>query len=369
MRSRIGAPWLAAGYGCLLLPLLVDSPFWLGVAVLFFVYGSINLGWALLIGTAGIFTFAPLAIVGISGYTAAVLAHEGVTDNPLVLLAAATVTGSAVGLLVSLPALRLKGVYFALLTLGLSEIARSVATGRDELGGSTGLSGLPRLVPTDLALDTAAKYGYYAALVVLLGAVLLHRRVSEGRLGLLLRTSRESEPFADSLGISLASTRAAVLTATGALFGLVGGFYVLYYGSISPQIFGTDRLLLLLAMIVVGGTESAGGVLAGTALLLFIDQRFVEYGSWRFIAEALVMLVVVLIAPRGLGGLIGKAKRSGADSAATDNRAIGSSAKPDAPSKIGSLTIEEQPTREARDGDPPAGPRHLQQGRLGSPPL
>lgn len=348
--------WLAALYAALLVPLLIDSPYWLGVAVLFFVYGAINLGWALLIGTAGILTFAPLAIVGISGYTAAVLAREGVTTSPVLLILAAAAAGGLVGLAVSLPALRLKGVYFALLTLGLGEIARTVVAGSDALGGSTGLSGVPRLVPVDIDLSTAAKYGYYAGLALLIGAVVCHRYVANGRLGLLLRTSRESEDFADSLGIGLARTRAAVLAVTGGLFGTVGGFYVAYYGSISPQIFGTDRLLLLLAMVVVGGSESAAGVLGGTALLLVIDQAFVEYGSWRFIAEALVMLAVILLSPRGLAGML-PSRKSRTDALPPDDASKAAASVRGGKSEIDTVTIDGQSTREAVHADRAALPK------------
>ena len=94
-----------------------------------------------------------------------------------------------------------------------------------------------------------------------------------------------------------------MLAISSAVLGLVGAFYVCFYRGISPAIFDFNTLLLLFAMIVVGGLGSRRGVLLGTAVLLFINQYYLQSGPARLIGIALLMLLVTLFTRRGLIGV------------------------------------------------------------------
>jgi branched-chain amino acid transport system permease protein len=208
------------------------------------------------------------------------------------------------GLLVTIPAVRLRGVYFALLTFGLASLFSSYANVTDALGGAQGLYGADSFVPQgELGTRTGALIASYAGLLLLVVALIAHRWVDDGRLGLLLRTARESEPFARALGIDIVRARLAVLAISSAVLGLVGAFYVCFYRGISPAIFDFGTLLLLFAMIVVGGLGSRRGVLLGTAVLLFISEYFLQAGPARLIVIALLMLLITLFTRRGLVGI------------------------------------------------------------------
>ena len=112
-------------------------------------------------------------------------------------------------------------------------------------------------------------------------ALLVYWWVSSGRLGLRLRTARESEPVAQALGIDIPRARLAVFVITAAVLGLVGAFRASYDAGANKSVFDFSTLLLLFAMIVVGGINSAKGILLGTALLQFIEQHFVSWGAPR----------------------------------------------------------------------------------------
>jgi branched-chain amino acid transport system permease protein len=287
----------------LFLPLTFGGLGFLSDLALFAVYASANLMWSLVLGTAGIYSFATFAIVGASGYAAAYLSVAHGLPWPAMLVAG-TVAGLVLGLLVTIPAVRLRGVYFALLTFGLASLFSSYAAVTDALGGAQGLYGAGSFIPEgDVGTRTGALIGSYAGLLLLIVAVIVHRVVDDGRLGLLLRTARESEPFAQALGIDIVRARLTVLAISSAVLGLVGAFYVCFYRGISPGIFDFGTLLLLFAMIVVGGIGSRRGVLLGTALLLFINEYFLQSGPARLIAIALLMLLVTLFATRGLVGI------------------------------------------------------------------
>ena len=287
----------------LFLPLTFGGLGFLSDLGLFTVYASANLMWTLVLGTAGIYSFATFAIAGASGYCAGYLSVAHGWPWPAMLVAG-IVVGCLLGLAVAVPAVRLRGVYFALLTFGLASLFSSYVTVTDAVGGAQGLYGADSFIPQgELGTRVGALVGSYAGLLLLIVAVVVHRLVDDGRLGLLLRTARESEPFARAIGIDVVRARLAVLAISSAVLGLVGAFYVCFYRGISPAIFDFNTLLLLFAMIVVGGLGSRRGVLLGTAVLLFINQYYLQSGPARLIGIALLMLLVTLFTRRGLIGV------------------------------------------------------------------
>jgi branched-chain amino acid transport system permease protein len=297
------------------LPFVFTSDYFGSVAVIFAVYASINLMWMLVIGTAGIFSFATIAIAGFAAYFAAYLGGasragydlEGARALPVVVeVLIAIGAGAAVGALIAAPAIRLRGVYFALFTIGLVETFRAIVVQqRATLGGIEGLYGATTFKKSiQLGTDTGRYIDYFLGLGLVVFCLIVYWLVDGGRLGLLLRTARESEPVARALGISVVRARFAVFVISSAVLGLIGGFYVGFYGGVSPpQLFGFDKLLLLLAMIVVGGLGSAKGAILGTGLLLFIDQYWNDSGASRLVAIGIIMLAVTLGTSRGLVGL------------------------------------------------------------------
>ena len=298
--------WLPALSVAVALPLITGDTYFLGVCVVFAIYASINLMWTLVIGTAGLLSFATLAIVGGSAYFAGYQAKVHHLSWPIMLVIAAG-AGAVAGLVVAAPAIRLRSVYFALLTLGLVQLADSYVEQNRALGGAQGLVGVPGFIPVkDFGTARGAAIGYYAGIALLGLCLSVFWAVDRRRLGLVLRTARDSEPIAGALGIDIVRVRLTVFVASSAMLGLVGGFYAAYYANVSPGIFSFDTLLLLLAMMVIGGLSSARGVVLGTALLLFIDQRFLNTGPWRLIAVGIVMLLITLFAADGLVGIPGQ---------------------------------------------------------------
>jgi branched-chain amino acid transport system permease protein len=303
--------WPAAFTAAIVLPFVITSDYFTSIAVLAGLYIAINLMWTLVLGTAGIYSFATLAIVGVAAYAAAYVGagsrtlefeQEGWPIWAMLLVAGGI--GTVFGLLVAAPAIRLRGVYFALLTFGLVELCRSFVLNSDTFGKATGLSRTNRFVPSgDLGTDRARLTLYFIAMGIAVFALLVYWAIDRGKLGLLLRAARESEPLSRSLGIDVSLARMAVFAISSAVLGLIGGMYTGIYGSISPTIFAFDTLLLLFAMMVVGGLRSDRGVILGVCALLLIDQKLLGLGAMRLIVIGCIMLVIVLFAHGGLAGL------------------------------------------------------------------
>jgi branched-chain amino acid transport system permease protein len=243
----------------------------------------------------------------ISGGSQAGTDIEGARSlNIVLVLLAAAAFGAIIGAIIAAPTIRLRGVYFALFTIGLAEVGRAIVKQHDALGKAEGLFGGARFLSEDqFTTRTGRTIQFFVGLALIAFCLLVYKLVAGGRLGLLLRTARESEDVARALGIDVVRARFAVFIISSAVLGLVGGFYTGYFGGASLTIFDFNTLLLLLAMIVVGGIFSAKGAIVGTALLLYIDRTYADFSTpaWRFVWIGIIMYGVTIGTTRGLVGV------------------------------------------------------------------
>lgn len=300
--------WSVGLLALLLLPIGVSTDRFYTMFGIICIYAAINVMWTLIIGTAGLQSFATLATVGVGAYGAGYLSVTYGIPWPAMLIVGA-ILGGVMGWLISLPARRLDGLYYALLTLGLSEFMRNFVTQSDALGGkfNGALFGVARIVPADLLTSSAGQaLLYITAFIALLITLGVFRWVNGGRTGILLRTaatSKEDEAFASALGIDFNKERTRVFIIASAMLGFLGAFYATYIGGTSLQIFSLELLLLLLAMIVIGGLGRSEGAVVGTVIVVGITQWFTDWGPWRIMLVGALALASVLFTRNGLFGL------------------------------------------------------------------
>lgn len=287
-----------------LLGVAMESTNLLAAASVFALYAAINLVWMLVIGTAGIFSLATLAIVGSAAYAGAWLSITyGLPWWGMVMVG--TVVGTVFGALVAIPASRLEGFYYALLTMGLVEMLRVSVVQSKALGSATGgLFGADSYVPDSFSETQALIFSYGCCFVVMLCALALYRWVNGNRLGRLLRCAPEKqEAFAVACGIDYQRARTQVFLISSAALGAIGGFYAAHFQGASPSLFSIDQLMLLMAMIVIGGLGRAEGAVVGTLLVVAIDKLLVDLGPMRLVLVAALMLGTVLFTHNGLFGI------------------------------------------------------------------
>jgi len=300
--------WIVGLAALLLLPLGVGNQRFLALFGIVCIYAAINVMWTLIIGTAGLQSFATLATVGVGAYGGAYLAITYNIPWPLMLIIGG-VFGGLMGFLISLPARRLDGLYYALLTLGLSEFMRNFVTQSDALGGkfNGALFGVPTIIKSSMMQSRLGQsLAFATTFILLLGALAVFRWINGGRIGLMLKTaatSKEDEAFASAIGIDFTRARTWVFIVASAALGFIGAFYASHIGGTSLQIFSIDLLLLLLAMIVIGGLGKAEGAVVGTVIVVFITQWFVDWGPWRIIVVGVLALLSVLYTRNGIFGL------------------------------------------------------------------
>ena len=296
--------WTVGLLALAIIPPLAAGNSELSAATIFAMYAAINVVWMLTIGTAGIFSLATFAVVGAGAYGSSYLSiYYGLPWWGMLLVS--PLFGLVFGVVVTIPAVRLEGFYYALLTVGINELCRSYVTQSRVLGSANnGLFGTDSFVPAWLSERGGLVLTFYASLVVLLLALTLYRQIDGKRLGRLLRAAPENqEAFAEALGINYRAARIAVFLISSAALGGIGGFYATIYKGASPSLFGLDNLLLLLAMIVIGGIGTTEGAVIGTFIVVLFNQVFIGLGPVRLMLVGLIMLGTVLFLRDGLMGI------------------------------------------------------------------
>jgi branched-chain amino acid transport system permease protein len=296
--------WWTIGLGTLLVttPFLSDQL--LGIAAVFCIFSAINVIWTLIVGAAGIFSLATMAVVGLAGYAAAAANVYLGVPWPLMMPVGALV-GLVFGIFLALPSTRLDGLYYALLTLGIAEICRvSISQIKALAPTNSSINNVDSFIPAALHLQRPGLLlGFFVAFLLLLAALLVFRLVNSERLGLLLQSAREDEAFSEAIGIDYRRARWWVFVLASSALGGIGAFYAMFYRSISLAVFSLDQLLLMFAMIVIGGLGRSEGAVLGTAIVVLIDKGLISLGPLRIILVTAVMIVVALTARDGLTGV------------------------------------------------------------------
>ena len=271
---------------------------------IFGIYAAINICWMLIIGTASIYSLASYSVVGVAAFLTAWLSiHAGMPWWTLPLIG--SVVGLVAGTVIALPAIRLDGFYYALLTLGLNELCRVYTLQSHEFGSATGgLYGADTYIPRNMPQLGQSLLAYYACFLLMVAALLFYRFVNGRRLGRILRMAPEKrEAFAEATGVNYRRARITVFLVSSVALGFIGGFYTAHFRGVSFNIFSFDTVLLGLAMLVIGGIGRVEGAVVGTAIVVLFDKVLIRLGPIRLIIIGLIMLGVVLFLRGGLFGI------------------------------------------------------------------
>src|SRR3984957_5390239 len=295
--------FVALAVGPLFTPIALQNTL-LTAGATFGIYAAISLCWMLVIGTAGIISLATYAVVGTAAFCTAILSIK--FGLPWWLLPPiGTVVGLLFGGFIALPATRLDGFYYALLTLGLNELCRVYFSTSKIFGAATGgLYGADTYIPQNGSQFDQLLISYYACLTLMLLALVFYRLVNGRRLGRILRMAPEKrEGFAEATGVNFRQARVWVFVVSSIALGFVGGFYATNFGGVAFSIFNFDTVLLGVAMLVIGGIGRAEGAVVGTAIVVFLDKVLISLGPIRLILIGIIMLLVVLYLRNGLFGI------------------------------------------------------------------
>lgn len=302
--GRLGAIAQQGRY-LLILPLalfpLVVQDYMIDVAIISGIYIVLALGLNVVVGFAGLLNLGFVAFYAIGAYSYALLnTYLGLGFWACLPLSLAISTLS--GFLLAVPALRLRGDYLAIVTLGFGEIVRLVLNNWDSLTrGPNGISGIAPPSLFGYSLVSLVPYYYFVLFFVIL-SVFAMRRMSESRIGRAWVAIREDEIAASAMGIN-AMLYKLYSFAFGAFWaGLAGCLFSAKMLFVSPESFTFMESVLILCMVILGGLGSIPGVILGALILVSLPEALREVQMYRMLALGSGLVVLMLFRPQGIFG-------------------------------------------------------------------
>ncbi len=278
----------------------------LHVAVMVCIYAILATSFNLLIGFSGLFAFGHAVFYALGAYATAITAIRLHLPFPLPMLIGVLVTG-AVGLAVALPALRISGIYLIITTLSLQVIMVDVIINWTSLtGGPSGISGIP---PIDLFGWKLTQPGEFLPVAAISAGLcfLIARHIGGSPFGRALRAMRENESAATSVGKNIFYMKVAVFGVAASLAAVAGSLFAYYLSYVGADSFQVSETVLILSMVVVGGTGNLVGSVLGAAILVLLPEvlAFVHLpqgiaGQMRLLIYGCVLDSVPGVPPGGI---------------------------------------------------------------------
>ena len=248
-------------------------------------------------GFLGQLVLGHAGFMAIGAYAAALTAiavRDSIGNDLVVFLIAAVsamIFAGLAGLLVGIPALRLRGDYLGIMTLGFGEIVKVILTNLKGLtGGAQGLIGIPRIMDFKLAFFVAV----FAVVVIWL--------FMKSRHGRAILSIREDEIASESVGINLLKYKLMGFMIASSMGGLGGAVFAFKDGFLAPTSFGFVKSIEIFVIVVLGGMGSISGSIIAAAFLISIPELFREFASYRMLAYSTLLVFVMLFRPQGLMG-------------------------------------------------------------------
>jgi branched-chain amino acid transport system permease protein len=297
-------------------------------SVMFFPVGIfvlLAIGLNVVVGAAGMLDLGYIAFFAVGSYTAAVLTTTFAWDA-WIALPVCVVTATVAGLLLGAPTLRLRGDYLAIVTLGFGEIVRIIALNTNALGQSRGINGIKH--PDGFGLETLPYY--YLTLVAIGIGLVVSMRLNGSRVGRAWSAIREDEEAAELMGVPTFNMKLWAFAVGASTSGLAGWIFATKVAYISPDSFPFFFSVTILACVVLGGSGSLPGVVAGGFLIAFLPEYLrkaaagatitrilnrvigshaTDVTDFRVMLFGLAIILVMLFRPRGLiparlGGMV-----------------------------------------------------------------
>jgi branched-chain amino acid transport system permease protein len=292
-------------------------------------FSLMAVGLNVVVGKSGILDLGYVAFFAIGAYTHAVLsAHTSL--NFWEILPFAMGFAMLAGVILGLPALRLRGDYLAIITLGFGEIVRIIAINTPAIGGAAGITGIkgPTSIPLPpiptlsvdsyslgpittphIHLDLPSKIEftvmdprtyYWLTLTILCLVIWGVLRLSHRKPGRAWEAIREDEDVAEFMGVATLKYKLWAFIIGGAVGGIAGAIYASQIRSIQPELFTLNLSIMILACVVFGGMGNIWGVILGAVLLGYIPEKLRFLSDYRIIFFGLLMVVMMNIRPNGL---------------------------------------------------------------------
>lgn len=289
---------------------LVLKDYYIDILIMSGIYILLALGLNIIVGFTGLLNLGFAAFYAIGAYTYAIL-NTKIGLGFWASLPISAFFAAIAGLLLAVPALRLRGDYLAIVTLGFGEIIRLVLNNWDSFtNGPNGITGIAR--PSLMGFAFAQlEYYYYIIFVIVIFAVIVIRRVESSRIGRAWIAIRENEIAALSMGINITKYKLYAFIFGTFWAGVAGMLFSAKMQFVSPESFTFMESILILSMIILGGLGNTYGAIIGAFILVLLPEILREVQLYRMLISGIGLVLLMIFRPQGiLGGVRGVHFRS-----------------------------------------------------------
>ncbi len=281
-----------------LLPLVLTDQYYLRIISIVFMYSIAVLGMNLVLGYCGQFHFGQAGFMAIGAYTTALLLLHTETNFVVALLISGGLALVA-GLLIGIPALRVRSDYLGLVTFAFGEIVRLIIVNSEFTRGPMGLPGIPLPELFGVKIVTPVDF-YYYALVLLVLAYAMCAQVTRSYIGRAWRAIYEDETAAEAMGINTGRYKILAFGLACFLGGIAGAYWATQLRIVTPTMFELDLSVMVIIMLVLGGMGNLPGSIIGAAIMIGATELLRPIADVRSAFIGLVMILVPIFRPQGL---------------------------------------------------------------------
>jgi branched-chain amino acid transport system permease protein len=305
MENRFRSIAIAAFFALLLVfPLVNDDSYARHISIIAIMYAVLGSSWNISLGYGGVFNFAHMAFFAVGAYATGILTKT-FDFSPWLGIPIGIVASVTASVIVCLPVLRLKGIYVILVTFAFGQLCLQIVLNQSDItGGNFGLVQIPPLEFGDFSFRDYQNIGYYyLSLLILAITVVAVTWFARSRFGWQVIALRDNETYAVSRGVPLSRTRLATFAFSAIFPGAIGAVYAQYVRSASPDMFGFSFLTLALSMLLLGGTGSIWGPIAGAFVFTILSELMAPLGPGRYLVTAVLIVLILRFFPKGLAGI------------------------------------------------------------------
>ncbi|MDC0138961.1 branched-chain amino acid ABC transporter permease [Planktomarina temperata] len=305
------------GVGIFLFMIFIGVPFAIGVTGRWDFYFTLTSVALLAIASAGVWlTFyigrinigqGAFALIG--AYVSAILVVK-VGCSFWISLPAAGLFAAVVAILIGLPILRLRGVYFAMITLVLTQVVTLTALALPITNGARGISNIPLpsgisvfgipILPDFAAMESTKLAFYYTACIIMLLTYAALYRLVNSRLGHLCRSMQQNEELASSIGVNISYIRIVIFAISSFFGGLGGAMFGSIAQSVYPSSFQVADSVNFMLNCFLGGLGYVFGPMLGTLVLYFGWDLLFEFGKYQMLIYSTILIIIIRFLPNGL---------------------------------------------------------------------
>jgi branched-chain amino acid transport system ATP-binding protein/branched-chain amino acid transport system permease protein len=313
-RQQVAAAALAVAL-LIAMPLLFGGTYFTFLGIIVFIYAIVAIGLNILTGYAGQFSLGHAAFMAMGAYTTALLtkalspipffAHTGL--HIWLGIVCGTVAAALFGVVLAIPALRVRGPYLAMVTIAFGWVVWKILQEWVSVtGGDLGISSIPKPQIGSFRLDT--RHFYYIVLALFLAALAMQQRLIASPFGKRVRAIKFNEIALSSVGIDVYRLKVLVFVISAAFAGFGGTLFAHQQNYISPDNFQFFSSVFFLLAVLFGGAGTMLGPLIGASVLILLPEMLHSFDKYRLIVFGCMILLTLYFLPRGIMGLFARPK-------------------------------------------------------------